>query len=728
MSFKLIAIRPLEGCNPKVLKNLKENLTYKFYNDYQFYIGDELITDSFCKETFDKILFKSTVPENFFNQGDDEENIKINISAIVGQNGSGKSAIVELLVASIVKISLEIDSTFIDPENLYYTEDTEKKNHLIEEFKKSVRLDLSSIHAEIFFIHKAPSIYRTSSGIEKIRCIRIKDDTIRFLDYEQSGSHGIYIKGVEYDIHDYFNESPLNGEGEVKINFFKDFFYTMIINYSHYGYNTKESGEWLKGVFHKNDGYQLPVVINPYREEGNIDINSEKYLASSRFLVNILQKKALRAISEGKVVSHISIEVDKSKFSEWDEKELRDLRIVNTEEDKIDILEDLMGVFFNDGKKKSFKKTSGYYPFLRDYILLKLYKITNYKRYEKYKCGKDSIFIWNENPKHFTLTGINNLTKYFYELDGDTSHVTEKLRQALFLLKDSYLDDEEIFESKSNESLISIDNLFDKLNTSYASFLKDKLISEQFLNPQFTTRHSLPSLFKINYFFTEKYSATNNFNHFSSGEKQKLFSIHSVIYHLRNLKSVQEHHEGGTAIYYKNVNIIFDEIELYAHPDFQRKFIYDFLAALKVINHRYDDLNIIFITHSPFILSDIPKQNVLFLNDGLPQLFERKNTFGANITDLFVDSFFYAEALPNKLLMGEFAKHKINEIIALIRTKNIKKKYDVRKIIDLIDEPLIKTKLLEMYYDVFDKDMIEDLELKELERLAEKYNKRIGDV
>lgn len=727
MSFKLIAIRPLEGCNPKILKNLKENITYKLYNDYQFYIGDELITDFPRNESFDKIRFESTVPENFFNQGDDEENIKINISAIVGKNGSGKSAIVELLVASIVKISLEIDSTFINPENLYYTEDTEKKNRLIEQFKNSVRLDLSSIHAEIFFIHRAPSVYRTSTGMEKIRCIRIMDNTISFIDYEQSGS-GIFIKGVEYDIHDYFNNSPLNGDGELKINFFKDFFYTMVINYSHYGYNTKESGEWLKGVFHKNDGYQLPVVINPYREEGNIDINSEKYLASSRFLVNILQKKELRAICEGKVVSHISIEVDKTKFSEWNEKMIRDLRIVNTEEEKTDILENLMGVFFNDGNKQSFKKDNKYYPFLRDYILLKLYKITNYKRYEKYKSGKYSIFIWNENPKHFTLTGIDNLAKYFNELEGDTSHITEKLRQALFLLNGSYLDDEKIFESGSNENLISIDNLFDKINTSYASLLKDKLISEQFLNPQFTTRHSLPSLFKINYFFSENYSEANNFNHLSSGEKQKLFSIHSVIYHLRNLKSVQEHHEGGTAIYYRSTNIIFDEIELYAHPDFQRKFIFDFLAALKAINHRYDDLNIIFITHSPFILSDIPKQNVLFLNDGLPQLIERKNTFGANITDLFVDSFFYAEALPNKLLMGEFAKHKINEIIALIRAKNIDKKSDVRKIIDLIDEPLIKTKLLEMYYDAFDQNMIEDMELKELDRLANKYNKKIGDV
>lgn len=104
----------------------------------------------------------------------------------------------------------------------------------------------------------------------------------------------------------------------------------------------------------------------------------------------------------------------------------------------------------------------------------------------------------------------------------------------------------------------------------------------------------------------ENYS-NHNFNNFSSGEKQKLYSIHSVIYHLRNLKSVQEliideNDPNEKMIYYKNVNIIFDEIELYSHPDFQRTFLNDLLKAINSVYQRYDNLNILFITHSPFIL------------------------------------------------------------------------------------------------------------------------------
>ena len=32
---------------------------------------------------------------------------------------------------------------------------------------------------------------------------------------------------------------------------------------------------WLTGIFHKNDGYLTPVVLNPFRREGRLDIRKE---------------------------------------------------------------------------------------------------------------------------------------------------------------------------------------------------------------------------------------------------------------------------------------------------------------------------------------------------------------------------------------------------------------------------------------------------------------------
>ena len=197
---------------------------------------------------------------------------------------------------------------------------------------------------------------------------------------------------------------------------------------------------------------------------------------------------------------------------------------------------------------------------------------------------------------------------------------------------------------------------------------------------------------------------------------------------MRNLLSVKKKKKKEKLIIYSNFNIILDEIELYYHPEQQRSFVSDLLIYLKKIDFSdlYKDhipeINIIFITHSPFILSDIPKQNVLFLDKGKPRDNYKMDTFGANITDLLSDSFFFSEEDGNKILMGDFAKNKINEIIKIIKTKDGNRKNEVKDIIHLIDEPLLKIKLQEMFFEAFEEEKSKERDLNELERLAKKHN------
>lgn len=37
--FKLLSIRPLQGCSSRFRKNLKEGMVYKFYQNYDYYIN-----------------------------------------------------------------------------------------------------------------------------------------------------------------------------------------------------------------------------------------------------------------------------------------------------------------------------------------------------------------------------------------------------------------------------------------------------------------------------------------------------------------------------------------------------------------------------------------------------------------------------------------------------------------------------------------------------------------
>ena len=62
-----------------------------------------------------------------------------------------------------------------------------------------------------------------------------------------------------------------------------------------------------------------------------------------------------------------------------------------------------------------------------------------------------------------------------------------------------------------------------------------------------------------------------------------------------------------------------DEAELYFHPEYQRKLIanmIDMVAACHINASKIRSVNLIIATHSPFVLSDIPKSRILYLQNG----------------------------------------------------------------------------------------------------------------
>lgn len=102
----------------------------------------------------------------------------------------------------------------------------------------------------------------------------------------------------------------------------------------------------------------------------------------------------------------------------------------------------------------------------------------------------------------------------------------------------------------------------------------------------------------------------------------------------------------------------------------------------------------VYVTHSPYILSDIPKTNVLFLKNGNADYSMQENTFGANINGLLKNGFF----LPS-LPMGEFAHQKINRLFALLHSGDFKDSEleGIRQEILLVGEPVIRQQLMALY-------------------------------
>ncbi|MET3321032.1 UNVERIFIED_ORG: putative ATPase [Peribacillus simplex] len=223
--------------------------------------------------------------------------------------------------------------------------------------------------------------------------------------------------------------------------------------------------------------------------------------------------------------------------------------------------------------------------------------------------------------------------------------------------------------------------------------------------------------FIANFFSSFQFRAYATFewsNSFSSGQKAMidLYSrFYSIAWEVNRIES-------------QHILIIIDEGELYLHPQWQKAFINNIIKF-------YTDLfpgkiiQIVLTSNSPILLSDLPKDCVMFLEemngeiqitDGLR---DKNQTFAANIHSLFSDSFFLKGDL-----IGDFAKQRINWLINILNSdiEMIRDKEEVvRKMINIIGEPIIKNKLINMLEDQLKVKLI-NVD-KEIEDLKERINK-----
>lgn len=182
-----------------------------------------------------------------------------------------------------------------------------------------------------------------------------------------------------------------------------------------------------------------------------------------------------------------------------------------------------------------------------------------------------------------------------------------------------------------------------------------------------------------------------------------------------------------------NTIILLDEAEVAFHPERQR--IY-FDAFLNFINENIakqgTHVQIIIATHSPIILSDIPKQNTVFLkkpeekgekkDEKGTKSVDNPETFAANIFSLYQNAFFLGESE-----IGCFAEKKLCDLIDEIHQlyddttsarPTQKQKEEIIKKIKCIGDPYIRHKF-EMEYQY-------EVEKAEGARIA--LEKRINDM
>jgi Predicted ATPase len=152
-----------------------------------------------------------------------------------------------------------------------------------------------------------------------------------------------------------------------------------------------------------------------------------------------------------------------------------------------------------------------------------------------------------------------------------------------------------------------------------------------------------------------------------------------------------------------NIMLLLDEPENSFHPEWQRLFLNNLIVFLKKALPSYK-FQVILASHSPIFISDLPKDNIIFLdkeksgNCKVIDSISQDNTFGANIHNLYRNSFFL-----NGLPMGEFAKEKINNLFSELN--NGKVRASTLKEIQMIGEPLLKDQLMKLYNSLLPNDI-----------------------
>ena len=686
----------------------KDRKMRRILNDGLYYFNDSLTI--FSGSNGDEIkINEQRLPDGWFKDN-------IAVQAIVGKNGSGKSSLLDYLYRIANNFGMAIEARIEElnnPDNakLLLMKSPEDSDTISPVF-------IADVEARVYFMkgNKTGWIDCYDNRVEfcfdgELCYVDEVDDIEKLKDMARTFCYTI---GVNYAAQAYL---PSDYEQEDGLWYLRD---GRKVDFDF-------PNKWIDGVFHKNDGYQLPICLNPYRSNGMIDMQQEMNLTYSRlealFMVLPNNIRILSGYETAGTIYHFKPEYTFQAYCDAD-RALYDL--MNSYDDfgntlkKQSIIEKSpngkwlppVPSRFDSPYKCPWKTENEFIVHFKDIVtkdrdsiasfILSQYQVlfaeknlpdstwwvcaylvkktlsiaANYPTYRKYKkIGKVYCFdegLKRDDDRREALRGL------IEQIKVDDSHITIKVKQSL-----NYLRNEKKRKSDYKSGQKTEENFVKVLGLESTPNLTK--LQKEMLPPPFKAVVAFTKLDKDG-----KKKGRMLLGQMSSGERQQIFTFATIAYHLFNLLSVSDIER----ISYKNVNIVLDELEICFHPELQRSLVNNlltFLTGLKL--NEVMAINIILSTHSPFILSDMPENNILMLEDG-KKIEKKDKCFGANIYDLLCNHFFMDE------FIGEFAGKKIDGLIDIINTaatseEDRKKLPNVRRDVERISDELIRRKLLE---------------------------------
>jgi len=713
MSF---SINCLEITDPDIdqHRNIYKNLCVNT-KDRRFFFNDYYIHDQKSKKP-EKNTHRA-IDDDFFGKG-------INIQAIVGKNGSGKSTLMDLMYMAINNFAFMFERGHV--------RNGAADLHFIPQLY--VNLYFSMDEKELYLENAGDDVRLCQiGGAKPIKDFKLKDALV-LDDYNERDDNNI-------------------------VALVKNFFYTIVSNYSmqslissNYRQNVKSIDNndghyeiskdtvyypWIDDIFHKNDGYIRSIVLNPYRHSGNINLNNEVELSKDRLASILIWKRQMdfaqkiKAKHAGNVdldYAYIDLQVTfrenfvRDKFNEiFKTKYESDDVVVSLIDQAIDnsrsighgttFFKDMFYVTLCTQLKIDAEKWTRLKKLALAYIALKVYTIS-----QKYPCYSNYSKCVSFSKKFDVAKDkISNFNQLLQKIEKDESHITKKIRRAIHFINADKIP----FTGKKFFSFEVYSKNIAAYDAKYrAEHINDffyKVVQNDgqghlfFQSPAHIDECLPPSLFEYDLKLKKSESGDVeeiSYSQLSSGEIQLLQTLSIHMYHILNLISIQKDDAKPKRFsslqnhrpVYSHINLVFDEVEICFHPEYQRKFVKRLLDMLNMLSIPFDCfLNIIILTHSPFILSDIPVNNILYLEGG-NQVSKDEQTFAANINYLLSDSFFLDQGF-----VGEFARNKIAHMVSEITNNKKENEYDVNKwksievfVKNFVGEPILKKTILRL--------------------------------
>lgn len=685
----------------------------------------------------------------------------VNIQAIVGKNGSGKSSLMDVLYMAINNFAYMFErghhraaaTSLCYVKGLYVN-----VNYSLDDVQYVLSCDGDS--TKLIRVNTKKTIANFHLNSRNATREEINDDAIRTIV-----KSFFYTIVSNYSMQSFISSNYACDTNVYNIDEHRDDVSENVNSFgrpwddNRDGKNDSKEKIWLNSIFHKNDGYVRSITLNPYRDNGVINMEKEKKLAKYRLIALLIDgEKSKTNIFRDYALDRITFSLDedflKRKFPKYSIEKLI-TSVINQLIDKDSVLLNIVKSFNleidfkikqlnnKDFDLKDVPESIKLQLIALAYLQKKMEKIIeNYESYKLYRIN-EKLSIYDTNNKN-RKNHLKDLCKHIKE---DSSHVVTKIKQTINFLS---CKKNNLFEEKEMKSKKWLDKEFtyrrycrEGFVRSYASL--DEIIAsfpppifkyEVYLNrivlndtdkykkqknylgcmavDVAKSKQNLPKeaffisttagLLKTKRNGKERNERFNkgisikwngkywkrdeiNLSELSSGELQMMHTLSTHAYHIRNIMSVK-----NDTIKYHSINMVFDEVEICFHPEYQRQFISRLLAMLNALcrfEQNYN-FNIFILTHSPFILSDIPSSNILYMGNGQmldKNKYELQETFAQNVSVLLNQSFFM------NCFIGDFAKNKIAEIIDDIMKKKKTKQHQLETRINMIGDEFIKSQM-----------------------------------